>query len=262
MGNPIGFKNYQRELPSNRAIDLRINDYFEITNKVEKEFIEQQSSRCMDCGVPFCISGCPLGNLIPEFNDAVYHRKWDQAYKILSTTNNFPEFTGRVCPAPCEAACVLGINSNPVTIENIEKYIAEYAFEHNMISHKKNHSSTNKKIAIIGSGPSGLAAADQLISAGHMVVVYEKNDKPGGLLRYGIPDFKLEKKVVDRRIEVMKSNGVQFICNCNIGVDISLHEIESMYDAVLLCVGSTVPRDLPIEGRDTKGVYFAMDFLE
>ncbi|SDK28850.1 glutamate synthase (NADPH/NADH) small chain [Catalinimonas alkaloidigena] len=215
----------------------------------------------MDCGVPFCHNGCPLGNNIPDFNDAAYRGEWAEAIQILDMTNNFPEFTGRICPAPCEGSCVLGINKPPVAIEHIEKTIAEKAFEHNLIVPKPPATRTGKKVAVIGSGPAGLAAASQLNRAGHTVTVFERSDKIGGLLIYGIPDFKLEKWVVDRRVDVMRQEGVAFRTNTNVGVDITGEELKQQFDAVVICAGSTVPRDLPIPGRQFKGVHFAMDFL-
>jgi len=216
----------------------------------------------MDCGVPFCHNGCPLGNIIPDFNDAVYRGDWKEAYEILSSTNNFPEFTGRICPAPCEKACVLGINNDPVSIEHIEKSIAERAYKEGWVQPDTDIERTGKTVAVVGSGPAGLAAADQLNKAGHTVTVYERNDEIGGLLRYGIPDFKLEKWIVRRRAEVMSASGVQFKTSTNVGVDITASELLSLYDAVVLAGGSTIPRDLPIPGRELKGVHFAMDFLE
>jgi len=262
MSDPKGFLKYNRATPSTRKADERVKDYKEIYQPVDETFIKDQSSRCMDCGVPFCHSGCPLGNLIPDFNDAVYKEEWEKAYHILSETNNFPEFTGRICPAPCESACVLGINNLPVTIENIEKQIIEHAFAHGWVRANNLGFESGKKIAVIGSGPAGLAAAAQLNKAGHRVSVYERNDKPGGLLRYGIPDFKLEKWVVDRRIESMKEAGITFICNANVGFNIDIKDIEASHDAIVLCGGSTIPRDLNIPGREATGVHFAMDFLE
>jgi glutamate synthase (NADPH/NADH) small chain len=226
------------------------------------EKLNNQAARCMDCGVPFCHSGCPLGNIIPEFNDAVYRKNWKEAYEILNSTNNFPEFTGRICPAPCESACVLGINQPPVTIEEIEKHIIEIAFKNGFVQPKKINLRTGKKVAVIGSGPAGLAAAAQLNYAGHHVTVYERDDAPGGLLRYGIPDFKLEKWVVDRRIDILEQEGITFKCKAHIGVNIDPEEILNSYDAVVLAGGSTVPRDLKIPGRDLNGVYFAMQFLK
>jgi len=262
MADPKGFLKYNRATPSTRKVEERVKDYKEIYKPVDETFIKDQSSRCMDCGVPFCHSGCPLGNLIPDFNDAVYKEEWEKAYHILSETNNFPEFTGRICPAPCESACVLGINNLPVTIENIEKQIIEHAFAHGWVRANNLGVESGKNIAVIGSGPAGLAAAAQLNKAGHRVSVYERNDKPGGLLRYGIPDFKLEKWVVDRRIESMKEAGITFICNANVGFNIDIKDIEASHDAIVLCGGSTIPRDLNIPGREATGVHFAMDFLE
>ncbi len=215
----------------------------------------------MDCGVPFCHNGCPLGNDIPSFNDAVYRENWKEAYDILSSTNNFPEFTGRICPAPCESACVLSINQPAVTIEEIEKHIIEIAFEKGFVFAKAPLIRSGKSVAVVGSGPAGLAVAVQLNKAGHLVTVYERDDSPGGLLRYGIPDFKLEKWVVDRRIKLMEEEGIIFRCNVNAGVDITVADLESMYDAIVLTGGSTIPRDLKIPGRELKGVHFAMDFL-
>jgi len=262
MADPKGFLKYNRATPSTRKADERVKDYKEIYQPVDETFIKDQSSRCMDCGVPFCHSGCPLGNLIPDFNDAVYKEEWEKAYHILSETNNFPEFTGRICPAPCESACVLGINNLPVTIENIEKQIIEHAFAHGWVRANNLGFESGKKIAVIGSGPAGLAAAAQLNKAGHRVSVYERNDKPGGLLRYGIPDFKLEKWVVDRRVDAMKGAGITFICNANVGFNIDIKDIEASHDAIVLCGGSTIPRDLNIPGREASGVHFAMNFLE
>lgn len=262
MGNPTAFITTKRELPQDRPVSERIQDYKEVTQSAPDDLIKNQASRCMDCGIPFCHNGCPLGNLIPDFNDAVYKSDFKNAYKILASTNNFPEFTGRICPAPCESACVLGINSEPVTIENVEKQIIEQAYANNWVNKNPPKASRSASVAIVGSGPAGLAAADQLNQAGFKVTVYERNDKPGGLLRYGIPDFKLDKSVVDRRIEVMQQQGITFLNKINVGEDLEVDVIRKNYDAVLLCGGSTVPRDLPIEGRDAKGIYFAMQFLE
>lgn len=262
MGDITGFKKYTRELPSKRPVDVRVEDYKEIYTDFEDTKMNQQSARCMDCGIPFCHSGCPLGNIIPDFNDAVYQEKWHDAYQILISTNNFPEFTGRICPAPCEKACVLGINNDPVAIELIEKTIIERAYEEGWVQADTDIKRTHKSVAVVGAGPAGLAAADQLNKAGHTVTLYERNDKPGGLLQYGIPDFKLEKWVVDRRVEIMKASGVIFRTNVNVGVDITASQLIDQYDAVVLTGGSTIPRDLPIPGRDLEGVHFAMDFLE
>ncbi|MEO6548470.1 MAG: glutamate synthase subunit beta [Ferruginibacter sp.] len=262
MGKPTGFLEFTRELPSKRLPAERINDYQEFIERYSDEKLNQQSARCMDCGIPFCHSGCPLGNVIPEFNDAVYRKSWKEAYDILSSTNNFPEFTGRICPAPCETSCVLGINQPAITIEEIEKHIIEIAFDKGFVQAEKQISRTGKKVAIIGSGPAGLAAAAQLNIVGHSVTVFERDDMPGGLLRYGIPDFKLEKWVIDRRIQLMEEEGVVFKCNANVGVDISISDLLREYQAVVLAGGSTIPRNLDIPGRDYKGVHFAMDFLK
>jgi glutamate synthase (NADPH/NADH) small chain len=262
MGKPTGFKEFTRELPAKKPVADRLNGYAEFVEKFSDEKLNQQSGRCMDCGVPFCHSGCPLGNVIPEFNDAVYHGQWKEAYDILASTNNFPEFTGRICPAPCESACVLGINQPPVAIEEIEKHIIEIAFEKGFVGAHKPTTRTGKKVAIIGSGPAGLAAAAQLNYAGHTVTVFERDDHPGGLLRYGIPDFKLEKWVIDRRIALMEEEGIVFKLNANIGVNILMNDILREYNAIVLACGSTVPRDLNIPGRSLRGVHFAMDFLK
>ena len=262
MADPKGFLKETRELPSKRDAKIRIEDYKELYEDFSEEKTIKQASRCMDCGIPFCHNGCPLGNIIPEFNDAVYEEDWATAYEILSSTNNFPEFTGRICPAPCEAACVLGINQPPVAIEHIEKSIAEMAFEKGLIRPKPPTSRTSKKVAIVGSGPAGLAAAAQLNKAGHMVTVFERNTRIGGLLRYGIPDFKLEKWVVERRVALMEAEGIKFRTNSNVGVNVDAKKLVQDYDAVVLTGGSTVPRDLPIKGRDLKGIHFAMDFLD
>jgi glutamate synthase (NADPH) small chain len=262
MGKTTGFLEFTRELPAKRPVEERIKDYKEFVQPYSDEQLNQQSGRCMDCGVPFCHNGCPLGNIIPEFNDAVYRQQWEEAYSILSSTNNFPEFTGRICPAPCESACVLGINQPAIAIEEIEKHIIEIAFDKGFVKAQKPNLRTGKKIAVIGSGPAGLAAAAQLNYAGHTVTVFERDDAPGGLLRYGIPDFKLEKWVVDRRIQLMEEEGVVFTCNANVGVNISINDLLRENNAVVLAGGSTVPRDLPIPGRELNGVHFAMPFLK
>lgn len=262
MADPKGFLKYTRELPQSREVLERIKDYKEIYVDFPKEKTIQQASRCMDCGIPFCHNGCPLGNIIPEFNDAVYQEDWKLAFEILKDTNNFPEFTGRICPAPCESACVLGINQPPVAIEHIEKSIAEMAYEQGFLRAQPPSTRTGKTVAVVGSGPAGLAAAAQLNKAGHSVTVYERNDRIGGLLRYGIPDFKLEKWVVERRIALMEAEGIRFKTNANVGVNVDPKELMAEYDAVVLCGGSTIPRDLKIPGRDLEGVYFAMEFLE
>lgn len=261
MGKPTGFMEYNRELPSHKDPKERIKDYKEFYLDFTSKQTEAQAARCMDCGVPFCHNGCPLGNIIPEFNDAVYRQNWQLAYEILSSTNNFPEFTGRICPAPCEAACVLGIIKPQVSIEHIEKTIIEKAFEHGYVKPDVPAVRTGKKVAVVGSGPSGLACAAQLNKAGHTVTVFERADRIGGLVRYGIPDFKLDKKYVDRRVKVMQDSGITFKTNANVGVNVKSEDLLKDFDAVALCGGSTVPRDLPVPGRELKGVYFAMDFL-
>ena len=262
MGKPTGFKEFTRELPTKVSVTERKKNYNEFINLLPEQKLNEQSARCMNCGVPFCHNGCPLGNIIPEFNDAVYHKEWKDAYEILISTNNFPEFTGRICPAPCESACVLGINQPAVTIEEIEKHIIEIAFEKGFVTPRKPKVRSGKKVAVIGSGPAGLATAAQLNYAGHEVTVYERDPKPGGLLRFGIPDFKLEKNVVERRISLLEEEGVKFICNANVGVNIRVNDIMRDYHAVVLAGGSTIPRDLTIPGRNLKGVHYAMDFLK
>ncbi|MFT3679176.1 MAG: glutamate synthase subunit beta [Ferruginibacter sp.] len=261
MGKPTGFLEFTRELPSKRPAAERVSDYKEFVERFTDEKLNQQSGRCMNCGIPFCHSGCPLGNVIPEFNDAVYRKNWKEAYEILSSTNNFPEFTGRICPAPCETACVLGINQPAITIEEIEKHIIEIAFDKGFVKPNKNISRTGKKVAVVGSGPAGLAAAAQLNMAGHLVTVFERDEAPGGLLRFGIPDFKLEKWVVERRVKLMEEEGIVFKCNSNVGVNVSISDLLREYHAIVLAGGSTVPRNLNIPGRELKGVHFAMEFL-
>ncbi len=261
MGQIDGFMKFDREMPKSRDPKERIKDYKEVYNPLDKEKVKQQAARCMDCGVPFCHNGCPLGNNIPDFNDAVYNGKWEEAIKILSSTNNFPEFTGRICPAPCEASCVLSINNKPVTIEYIEKTIAEQAFEKGYLKPTPPKQRTGKRVAVVGSGPAGLAAAAQLNKAGHWVTVFERSDRIGGLLRYGIPDFKLEKHVIDRRLRLMEQEGVVFRTNAHVGVNISAKHLQDEFDAIVMCGGASAPRDLPIPGRNLKGVHFAMEFL-
>ncbi len=261
MGKVDGFLKFDRELPKSRDPKVRVGDYKEIYEPFPQKKTKEQAARCMDCGIPFCHQGCPLGNIIPEFNEAVYAEQWEEAADILFSTNNFPEFTGRICPAPCEASCVLGINKPPVTIEHIEKTITEKAFELGLIKPKVPTKRTNKKIAVIGSGPAGLAAADQLNKAGHWVTVMERADRIGGLLRYGIPDFKMEKWVLDRRLKVMEEEGIRFKVNANVGVNINPDELVEDFDAIVICTGATVARDLNIPGRDLEGIHFAMDFL-
>tara|TARA_B100000963_G_scaffold67728_1_gene55859 strand:+ start:2718 stop:4184 length:1467 start_codon:yes stop_codon:yes gene_type:complete len=261
MGKIKGFMEFDRIKEPAIAPKRRIKDYKEFTVAPKNKELEEQGARCMDCGVPFCHSGCPLGNLIPDFNDAVYRNDWKSALTILHSTNNFPEFTGRLCPAPCEEACVLGIVNPPVSIELIEKYIVERGFSEGWIKPQLPEFSTGKTVAVIGSGPAGLTAAQQLNRAGHKVTVFERDNKIGGLLRYGIPDFKMEKKVIDRRLEILIAEGIEFKCNVEIGVTILAKEIEAKYDAVVICTGSTIKRELPIEGTNLKGVVQAMDFL-
>jgi glutamate synthase (NADPH/NADH) small chain len=261
MGQADGFLKFDRDLPSKESVEGRIQHYEEFYKPFTEKETKEQAARCMNCGVPFCHSGCPLGNVIPEFNDAVYRQEWKEAFEILSTTNNFPEFTGRICPAPCEGSCVLGINKPPVAIEHIEKSIIEEAFANGWVKADLTIERTDKKIAIIGSGPAGLAAADQLNKVGHSITIFERAQAPGGLLRFGIPDFKLEKSVVERRIQVMIEEGIAIKCGVNVGVDITADQLKLEFDAVVLAGGSTEPRNVPIPGRDLKGVHFAMDFL-
>ncbi len=261
MGKPTGFLEFQRELPKLRDPKERIKDYQELYIEHSSEKTLKQAARCMDCGIPFCHSGCPLGNNIPEFNDAVYREDWERAYSILDSTNNFPEFTGRICPAPCESSCVLGINKPPVTIEHIEQAIIEKAFELGIIKPQLPKLRTGKKVAVVGSGPAGLAAAAQLNKAGHWVTVFERDDRIGGLLRYGIPDFKLDKKVLERRLKLMEEEGIVFKTNSEVGKNVNAKDLLENFDAVILCGGSTEPRDLLIQGRELNGIHFAMDFL-
>jgi len=262
MGDINGFQNHNRALPNKEDTTSRLKHFKEFYETPTPELLNQQSARCMDCGVPFCHNGCPLGNVIPDFNDAVHKENWKLAYDILSSTNNFPEFTGRICPAPCEASCVLNINSDPVTIENIEKSIIERAFEEGWVKPKQNIERLNLSVAVVGSGPAGMACAEQLNNLGYTVHLFERNDKIGGLLRYGIPDFKLEKNVIDRRVKIMQDAGISMMTSVNIGYDIHAEELQEKYDAVVLTGGSTIARDLPIKGRNLKGVHFAMDYLE
>ena len=261
MGKPTGFLEFDRNLPDTKDPKERVKEYKELYLPFKDNKTVDQAARCMDCGVPFCHSGCPLGNKIPDFNDAVYQKDWVKAWSILKSTNNFPEFTGRICPAPCEGSCVLGINQPPVSIEHIEKSIAEKAFDLGLEKPTIPTKRTDKKVAIVGSGPAGLAAADQLNQTGHHVTVFERDQKVGGLLRFGIPDFKLEKSVVERRVELLEKEGIDFKTSTNTGVDIKGDQLLSEFDAVVLCGGSTIPRDLEIPGRDLDGVHFAMDFL-
>lgn len=260
MGKPTGFKEYDRELPRRRPVEERVGDYEEIYEPFPKEKAKQQAARCMDCGVATCMSGCPLGNLIPEWNDAVYRGLWKEAVQRLEATNNFPEFTGRLCPAPCEEACVLSINEPAVTIEQIEKEIIEHAFARGWIQPHPPQRRSGKKVAVVGSGPAGLACAQQLNRAGHLVTVFERADRIGGLLRYGIPDFKMNKSIIERRLRIMEAEGIVFKAGRHVGVDVTVGEIRAFHAAVL-CLGATVPRDLPLPGRELDGIHFAMDFL-
>lgn len=261
MGKLRGFLEYEREQEATLAVDKRLKDYKEFTKELDPKVLSNQGARCMDCGIPFCHSGCPLGNLIPDFNDAVYKNNWQKALHILHSTNNFPEFTGRLCPAPCESACVLGIIQPPVSIELIEKYIVERGFKEGWIKANPPKKRSGKTVAIIGSGPSGLAAAQQLNRAGHMVTVFERDKKVGGLLRYGIPDFKLEKSVIDRRINILEQEGITFKTGVHVGVNYQVEDLHD-FDAVVLCAGATKRRGLPIPGADAKGVVQAMEFLK
>lgn len=261
MGKVTGFLEIEREQPVRRRADERVHDWFEIYEPFPEEKQREQGARCMDCGVPFCHTGCPINNLIPDWNDLVYNGRWESAIRRLHATNNFPEFTGRICPAPCEAACVLGINAPPVSIKLVERSIVERAWEEGWIHPEPPEQNTGKRVAVVGSGPAGLAAAQQLRRAGHSVTVYEKNDRIGGLLRYGIPNFKLEKHVIERRLEQMRAEGVIFQINAHIGVNVPVETLTDNYDAILLCGGAEQPRDLNIPGRELRGVHFAMEFL-
>jgi glutamate synthase (NADPH/NADH) small chain len=261
MGKPSGFLDFERKAALKRGVEERKKDYFEVEQRHNEKQTTEQATRCMDCGIPFCHNGCPLGNNIPEFNDAIYEQNWKYAFEILDSTNNFPEFTGRICPAPCESACVLGINKDPVAIEYIEKSIIEKAFENGWVTAKQPKKRNGHKVAVIGSGPAGLAAASQLNKAGYHVTVFERADQIGGLLRYGIPDFKLEKSVIDRRVSILKQEGIQFKTGVNVGVDISTTKLQEDFSAVLLAIGSTAPRTIDVDGKELDGVHFAMDYL-
>jgi glutamate synthase (NADPH/NADH) small chain len=261
MGKPTGFLEHTREMPTRRPVTERINDWFEVYIDYPDDKVRTQGARCMDCGVPFCHNGCPLNNIIPDWNDLVYRDRWQEAISRLHATNNFPEFTGRICPAPCETSCVLGINEPPVTIRQIEKTIIDHAFKSGWIRPEPPANETGKRVAVIGSGPAGLAAAQQLRRAGHGVTVFEKNEKPGGLLRFGIPNFKLEKHIVERRLNQMAEEGVEFVNNAHVGSNVSVSDLQRDYDALLLAGGAEQPRDLPLPGRELKGIHFAVDFL-
>jgi glutamate synthase (NADPH) small chain len=261
MGKPTGFIEIQRKKHPTRPVAERIKDWREVYLPYESGELEAQGARCMDCGIPFCHQGCPLGNLIPDWNDLVYRDRWQAAIDRLHATNNFPEFTGKLCPAPCEGACVLGINEDPVTIKSVEAAIIDRAWDEGWVTPRPPTTRTWKKVAVVGSGPAGLAAADQLNRAGHSVTVFEKSDRIGGLLRYGIPEFKMEKRHLDRRLTVMETEGVVFRAGINVGVDVPASRLRDDYDAVLLAGGAGQPRDLPVPGRDLKGIHFAMDYL-
>ena len=261
MGKVTGFIEFEREVATRRPVEERVKDWFEIYQPFSYEKVRTQGARCMDCGVPFCHTGCPLNNIIPDWNDLAFKDRWKDAIRVLHSTNNFPEFTGRVCPAPCESACVLGINEPPVAIKLIERAVIDHAFEQGWIKPEPPDVRTGKRVAIVGSGPAGMAAAQQLNRAGHTVVVYEKADRVGGLLRYGIPDFKMEKHHIDRRVEQMEAEGVEFVVNAHVGVTVSVEELRARFDAVLVAGGAEQSRDLPVPGRNLKGVHFAMDFL-
>jgi len=261
MGKITGFMEIKRETPSRRPVKERLQDWREYDLKMPEDKLRAQGARCMDCGIPFCHKGCPLGNIIPDWNDLIYRGRWKDAIDRLHSTNNFPEFTGRVCPAPCEEACVLNINNDPVTIKVIEKNIIDHAWAEGWVTPQPAPRQTGKRVAVVGSGPAGLACAQQLARAGHAVTLYERSDRVGGLLMYGIPDFKMEKHLVHRRVEQMKAEGVEFVTNCRVGIDINADDMRAKFDAIALTMGATKPRDLPIPGRELKGIHFAMDFL-
>ena len=261
MGKVTGFMEYTREVPGRRPPAERIKDWFEIYHPFPDESIRTQGARCMDCGVPFCHTGCPVNNIIPDWNDMVFRGRWREAIRVLHSTNNFPEFTGRICPAPCEASCVLAINEPAVTIKNIEKTIVDRAWQEGWIVPEPSAKKTGKRVAVVGSGPAGLAAAQQLARAGHAVTVFEKSDRIGGLLRYGIPNFKMEKHLIDRRLEQMRREGVEFVANAHIGVNRKASELRDNFHAIVLAAGAEFPRDLKVPGRELRGIHFAMDFL-
>ncbi|KAA1250496.1 glutamate synthase subunit beta [Mycobacterium simiae] len=262
MADPTGFLKYtHRELPQRRPVPLRLRDWKEVYEEFDNDTLRQQATRCMDCGIPFCHNGCPLGNLIPEWNDLVRQGRWRDAIERLHATNNFPDFTGRLCPAPCEPACVLGINQDPVTIKQIELEIIDHAFDEGLVEPLPPHELTGKTVAVVGSGPAGLAAAQQLTRAGHTVTVFERDDRIGGLLRYGIPEFKMEKRILDRRLEQMRAEGTEFRAGVNVGVDLTGDQLRADFDAVVLAGGATAWRDLPIPGRDLDGIHQAMEYL-
>ena len=261
MGNPTGFLEIGRVNFERRAVAERIHDWNEVYKEFPEDKLKAQASRCMDCGIPLCHQGCPLGNIIPDWNDLVYQGQWQEALYRLLATNNFPEFTGRICPAPCEGSCVLGINADPVTIKNIEVTIIDRAFKEGLIRARRPKVRTGRAVAVVGSGPAGLAAAAQLNQAGHWVTVFERADRVGGLLRYGIPEFKMEKHVLDRRLDIMHEEGIMFRANANVGVNVPVEELQREFDSILLAGGSTAPRDLPVPGRELNGIHFAMEYL-
>src|SRR3954453_6918761 len=261
MGKPTGFKEISRELPKRRPVELRVLDWKEIYLDFAPEKLRQQGARCMDCGIPFCNNGCPLGNIIPEWNDLVYRDRWKDALDMLFKTNNFPEFTGRICPAPCEEACVLGLNEKPVAIKLIEQNIIDKAFDEGWVKPQPPERRTGKRVAVVGSGPAGLGAAAQLNKAGHLVTVFERADRIGGLLMYGIPNFKLEKEEGARRVRLLEQEGVAFVINTEVGKNYPAEKLLKEFDAVVICTGATKPRDLAVPGRELKGIHFAMEFL-
>ena len=263
MADPDGFIKHKRQEAEHRPVHMRVRDWAEMYEPVDVANLRTQASRCMDCAIPFCnsLNGCPLGNLIPDWNDLVYRDRWRDAIDRLHATNNFPEFTGRMCPAPCESACVLSINDDPVTIKDVEKKIIDYAWEHGWVTPVRPTVRTAKRVAVVGSGPAGMAAAQQLTRAGHEVVVYERDDRPGGLIRYGIPDFKMDKALLDRRVEQMEAEGTLFECGVDVGVDLSVEDLRSGHDAVILAIGALWQRELEIPGRHLGGIHLAMDYL-
>ena len=261
MGKVTGFKEFTRETPTRRSVDERVNDYREVYQPFADDKVRTQAARCMDCGIPFCHTGCPVNNIIPDWNDLVYRDHWKEAIRVLHSTNNFPEFTGRICPAPCEAACVLAISEPAVTIKLIEKTIVDHAWKEGWIKPEPPETRTGKRVAVVGSGPAGMAAAQQLNRAGHLVTLFEKADRIGGLLRYGIPDFKLEKHVLDRRLEQMAAEGVVFKTNAHVGGNVPAADLRKEFDAILLAGGAESPRDLKVPGRELRGIHFAMEFL-
>src|SRR5687768_15692551 len=262
MGKPTGFKEIERQTPHRRPVELRLLDWNEVYQPGTRDLLRDQGARCMDCGIPFCHNGCPLGNIIPEWNDLVYKDRWKDALDMLFKTNNFPEFTGRVCPAPCEEACVLTINEKPVTIKLIEQSIIDNGFAEGLVKPEPPDVRTGKRVAVVGSGPAGLAAAAQLNKAGHWVTVFERADRVGGLLMYGIPNMKLDKEqVVQRRVDLMMAEGIRFFTNAEVGKNYPVEQLRSEFDAIVLCCGATKPNDLPVPGRDLAGIHFAMDYL-